>query len=77
MTADVKHDSDGTSDNGTETGEAESEAVCPNSAPADADLARLIAAWPTLPADVKVAVLAVIAIPSPVPCLAKPHSHSL
>lgn len=60
MAADVKHNADCTSDKETEAGEAESEAVCPDSAPADPDLARIIAAWPTLAADVKVGIMAMV-----------------
>jgi hypothetical protein len=60
MTADVKHNGDGTSDKGTRTGEAESEAVWPEIAVADADLARVVAAWPTLLPDAKAAIVAMI-----------------
>jgi hypothetical protein len=49
-------------------GEAESETVCTDSAPADAelagpadpDLARVIAVWPTLPADVRAGIMAMV-----------------
>jgi hypothetical protein len=68
MTADVKHNGDGSSDKGTRAGEAESEAVCQNFAPADAELSRrydpdlalVIAAWATLPTDVRAGIVAMV-----------------
>ena len=56
----VKHDVDGTSDNAVATGEAESEAVCPDSAPVDPDLAKVIAAWWALPAGVRAGIVAAV-----------------
>jgi hypothetical protein len=41
-------------------GEAKAEAVSPDSSTADTDLARLIAAWPAMPADVRAAILAMV-----------------
>ena len=57
MTAALKHNADGTCVKASEVGEAESEAVSPNFAPADANLARITAAWPTLPAGVKAVIV--------------------
>ena len=41
-------------------GEAESEAVCPNSGPIDAELAAVMEAWPTLPEAIKMGILAMV-----------------
>lgn len=43
-------------------GEAESEAVSPNSGPMDADLAAVFDAWPTLPEAIKAGILAMIGV---------------
>jgi hypothetical protein len=39
-------------------GEAFSEAVCPSQPPVDPTLAYIVAAWPTLPGDVKAGLVA-------------------
>lgn len=44
----------------TNSCEAESEAVASNSAGVDPELARIVAAWPTLPHDVKAGILALV-----------------
>jgi len=41
-------------------GEAESEAVCRNSAPFDPELAAVVEAWPTLPEPIKAGILAMV-----------------
>ena len=64
MPADAKRDGDSISGRVDLTGEAESEAVGPNSRPADLDLALVVAAWPTLPADVKTWIVATAAASS-------------
>jgi hypothetical protein len=43
-----------------DTGEAFSETVCPENAPSDPDLVAIISAWPTLPADMKATILAMV-----------------
>jgi hypothetical protein len=60
MTADVNHNADSTSDKVIEAGEAESEAVWPDSDPADSDVVRLTAAWPALSKDVKARITAIL-----------------
>ncbi len=41
-------------------GEAESEAVSPNSTPIDPDLAAVVEAWPGLPSAIKTGILAMV-----------------
>ncbi len=72
MTADAKRVVESLCGGDTQTGEAESEAVGPDSdsdahpddaglpGPVDPDLFRIIAAWPALPAEVKVGIGAMV-----------------
>src|SRR4051794_30229813 len=59
MTDDVNGCATGALVASTQAGEAFSEAVCSKTAPADSDLAHIIAAWPTLPAGVKGTIVAI------------------
>ena len=58
MTPDVKHNSDGTWDKVRQVGEAESEAVRHDLAPADPELAAIVAKWPALSAAIKAGIRA-------------------
>ena len=44
----------------SETGDVKSDVICTQNDEADADLAAVVAAWPTLPDDVRQAVIAAI-----------------
>jgi len=60
MPEDTSGDRDGTSDNTHQTGEAESEAVWLTLAHGDPMLTGIIAAWPTLPANVRAAIVRMV-----------------
>ena len=60
MTADVKHNSDDTSDKEAQAGEAESEAVRPDLPSTDVELAAVVAIWPALPAAIKAGIRALV-----------------
>jgi hypothetical protein len=60
MTVGASAIDDKTSAKGREVGEAESEAVCSISAPADPALAAIVTAWPMLPADVRAGIVAIV-----------------
>ena len=44
----------------SQTGGAKSGALSPKTLPADADLAQIVAAWPTLPQTIKAGIVAMV-----------------
>lgn len=60
MTDGVRCDEGETSGKGHGGGEAESEAVLPDLAPTDPQLAAIVTAWPTLPAAIKAGIVAMV-----------------
>lgn len=64
ITDDASVNEDCASGDSRNTGEAESEAVLPESSSIDPDLALVVAAWPSLPSAIRAQIVAMVLRPT-------------